>query len=289
MTMGTSWQYQPQNEHYKSGGELIRLLIETRAKGGNFLLNVGPKPNGELPIEEEERLREIALWMFVNQEAIYAVRPWVITNEENIWFTKKKDGQALYALVESDTPWPRATWKEFTVHSVRATAKTEVSVLGQNDEVVEYHPEITPKSTWHQEKDGLHVRVMQTQRLQDNFRWPDPAVIKITNAEAALRPPHVQTIGSEAEPGGKETLRGEVLDMGDSSSLRVGFEYRPIVGEDVNSRSAAWMTTSTQSVSKPGPFTMQVGGITAKGSYEFRAVIRHPLLALYGAEIAMKR
>ncbi len=40
----------PQNEHYKSGGELIRMLIQTRAKGGNFLLNVGPKPNGELPI-----------------------------------------------------------------------------------------------------------------------------------------------------------------------------------------------------------------------------------------------
>jgi alpha-L-fucosidase len=259
------------------------------AKGGNFLLNVGPKPNGELPIEEEERLREIALWMFVNQEAIYAVRPWVITNEENIWFTKKKDGQSLYALVEADTPWPRATWKEFTLHSVRATAKTELSVLGQNDEVVEYHPEITPKSTWRQEKDGLHVRVMQTQRLQDNFRWPNPAVIRITNAEPALTPPHVQTTGSEAaSDGGHETLRGEVLDLGDSSSLQVGFEYRPIAGEDVNSRSAPWTTTSMQTVSKPGPFTAQVSGL-AKGTYEFRAVIHHPLLTLYGAEIAMKR
>ncbi len=67
---------------YKSGSDLIRLLYETRAKGGNLLLNVGPKPDGELPIEQEERLREIALWMFVNQEAIYAVRPWVITNEQ---------------------------------------------------------------------------------------------------------------------------------------------------------------------------------------------------------------
>lgn len=170
MTMGTAWQYQPQNEHYKSGGELIRMLIETRAKGGNLLLNVGPKPNGELPIEQEERLREIALWMFVNSDAIYSVRPWVITNEGDIWFTKKKDGNTLYAIVESDSPWRRATWKEFTLHSVRATDKTEVSVLSQNDQVVEYHPEITPKSTWHQEKDGLHVRALQAQRLQDNFR-----------------------------------------------------------------------------------------------------------------------
>ena len=288
MTMGTAWQYQPQNEHYKSGGELIRMLIQTRAKGGNFLLNVGPKPNGELPIEEEERLREIALWMFVNSEAIYGVRPWVITNEGDTWFTKKKD--AVYAIVESDQPWPRATWKEFTLHSVRATDKTEVSVLGQSDEVVEYHAEIKPKSTWHQEKDGLHVRVMQTQRLQDNFRWPNPAVIKITNAEAAFTPPHVQTTGSAAAGASDQaTLEGQVLDMGDSTSLEVNFEYRPILGEDVNSRSSPWTATPAQTVTKPGPFTARIDGLTAKGTYEFRAVIHHPLLALYGAEVTLKR
>ncbi len=290
MTMGTAWQYQPQNEHYKSGGELIRLLIQTRAKGGNFLLNVGPKPNGELPIEEEERLREIALWMFVNSDAIYAVRPWVITNEGDIWFTKKKDTNTLYAIVESDTPWPRATWKEFTLHSVRATDKTQVSVLGQNDQVVEYHPEIKPESTWHQEEDGLHVRVMQTQRLQDNFRWPNPAVLKITNVEPALNPPHVQTIGSAlGSSAQQEILEGTVLDMGDRASLEVGFEYRPILGEDVNSRSSAWTATPTQTISKPGTFKVNVDGLDPKGAYEFRAVIRHPLLPLYGSEITMKR
>ena len=99
-TMGTAWQYQPQNEKYKTGGELIDLLIETRAKGGNLLLNVGPKPDGELPIEQEERLREIALWMQVNQEAIYGVRPWVITNEQNVWFTRAKDSNTVYAIVK---------------------------------------------------------------------------------------------------------------------------------------------------------------------------------------------
>ncbi|WP_246153310.1 alpha-L-fucosidase [Terriglobus albidus] len=289
MTMGTAWQYQPQNEHYKSGGELIRLLVQTRAKGGNFLLNVGPKPNGELPIEEEERLREMALWMFVNSDAIYAVRPWVITNEGDVWFTKKKDNSALYAVVESNTPWPRATWKEFTLHSVRATDKTEVSVLGQSDEVVEYHAEITPKSTWHQEKDGLHVRVLQAQRLQDNFRWPNPAVIRITNVEPALKPPQVQTTGSVVGTSGEETLEGSVLDMGDQPSLEVTFEYRPVSGEDVNSRTAAWTATPTQTISKPGAFTANLKGLDPKGAYEFRAVIHHPLLPLYGAELKMKR
>ena len=77
-------------------------LVETRAKGGNLLLNVGPKPDGELPIEQEERLREIALWMTVNHEAIYAVRPWVITNEGDVWFTKRKDASIVYAIVTGD-------------------------------------------------------------------------------------------------------------------------------------------------------------------------------------------
>jgi alpha-L-fucosidase len=289
MTMGTAWQYQPQNEHYKSGGELIRLLIQTRAKGGNFLLNVGPKPNGELPIEEEERLREIALWMFVNSDAIYSIRPWIITNEENIWFTKKKNSSTLYAIVEGDKPWPRATWKEFTLHSVKATSTTKVSVLGQSDQVVEYHPDIKPTSTFHQEKDGLHVRVMQTQRLQDNFQWPNPAVIQLDNVEPAFTPPHVQTTGSVSGASGQETLEGEILDLGDSGSVQVGFEYRPIFGEDVNSRSAPWTATPLQTVSKPGRYTAQVEGLTPNAAYEFRAVVHHPLLALYGADIAMKR
>ena len=287
MTMGTSWQYQPQNEHYKSGGELIRMLIQTRAKGGNFLLNVGPKPNGELPIEEEERLREIALWMFVNSDAIYGVRPWVITNEGDIWFTRKKT--TLYAMIDSGQPWPRATWKEFILHSVRATAHTQVSVLGQNDQVVEYHPEIKPLSSWHQEKDGLHVRVMATQRLQDNFQWPNPAVLQITGVEAALQPPVVQTTGSVAEPGG-EVLRGDLLDMGDSSSLAAGFEYRPIAGEDANSRTAAWLPAgSAITITKPGVFSTRVDGLLPGKAYEFRAVVHHPLLAIYGAELTMTR
>ena len=64
LTMGTEWPWKPTNEEYKSGTELIDILIETRAKGGNLLLNIGPKPDGEIAIEQESRLREIALVEF---------------------------------------------------------------------------------------------------------------------------------------------------------------------------------------------------------------------------------
>jgi alpha-L-fucosidase len=194
LTMGTSWQYQPQNEVYKTGGQLISLLVETRAKGGNLLLNVGPKPDGELPMEQEERLREVANWMFVNQEAIYAVRPWVVTNEKDIWFTKKKNADTLYAIVKEKERWKRGEWKEIVLRSVRATGSTQVSVLGQNDRVLEYRLEVVPQSTWRQEADGLHIRAMHAQRLQDNSRWPNPVVLKITGAQPALTPPRVETV-----------------------------------------------------------------------------------------------
>ena len=59
-TLGTQWHYKPTNEDYKSGTQLINMLIETRAKGGNLLINVGPYPNGRIPIEQEERFRELA-------------------------------------------------------------------------------------------------------------------------------------------------------------------------------------------------------------------------------------
>ena len=187
MTTGTQWHYKPTNEVYKSGSELIHMLIETRAKGGNLLLNVGPKPDGELPIEQEERLREIALWMFVNGQSIYGVRPWVVTNENDVWFTKKKDEPTLYAFItgKERERWKYGEWNEITLRSLVATGQTRISVLGQNDQVLEYRKEVTPKTTWVQQPDGLRIRAMRAQRIYNDYSWPNPIVLKITNVRPA--------------------------------------------------------------------------------------------------------
>jgi alpha-L-fucosidase len=290
MTMGAAWQYQPRNEIYKSGRELIRVLIQTRAKGGNLLLDIGPKPNGELPIEQEERLRELALWMFVNSDAIYGVRPWVITNEGDVWFTRKKDKNVLYALVDSSVPWRYGEWNDLTLHSLRATKETQISVLGENGKVLEYQPKIDPAATWRMESDGLHIRAMRAQRLQDNHQWPNPVVLQISNVEAAFQPPQVKTVGSAASgAAGSETLQGALVDMGGSPSLQVGFEYRAISGEDVHARTEPWIPLPLQTATAAVPFSGTVTGLAAQGIYQFRAVVKHPLLTLYGAEMTMQR
>jgi len=288
-TMGDAWQYQPQNDHYKSGRQLIHRLIETRAKGGNLLLNIGPKPDGQIAIEQEERLREIATWMFINGESIYATRPWIITNEGDVWFTKKKDSSALYAIVDPPTPWKLGQWQDLVLHSVKATAKTEVSVLGANGEVMEYAPNVKPKSTFRMEADGLHIHTIRSQRIQDNRKWPNPVVVKITNVEPALAPPKIKTLSyKRIEGSDKVQLEGELLDMAGSKSLDVSFEYRSIEGEDVNSRTAPWKATGTQTLSATGKFSASVDGIPAGSRYEFRAVVHHPLLALYGGEVVIR-
>ena len=50
--MGTEWPFKPTNEEYKSGTELIKMLLEVCAKGGNLLLNIGPDPDGVIPFEQ---------------------------------------------------------------------------------------------------------------------------------------------------------------------------------------------------------------------------------------------
>ncbi len=62
MSMGDSWSYVP-NDRYKSTNLLIHLLVDIVSKGGNFLLNVGPAPDGTLPDTALLRMREIGAWM----------------------------------------------------------------------------------------------------------------------------------------------------------------------------------------------------------------------------------
>jgi alpha-L-fucosidase len=289
LTMGTQWQYKPTNETYKSGGTLIGLLIETRAKGGNLLLNVGPKPDGELAIEQEERLREIALWMFVNSECIYGVRPWIITNEGDVWFTRKKDSDVVYAIVKKRERWPYGEWRDFVLKSVHATSATKISVLGQNDRVLEYRPEVTPATTWSQEADGLHIRAMHAQRLYNDRKWPNPIVLKITGVQPALRPPVVETVSAQWDAtAGRARLRGAIKALGDAPRVETGFEYRDATGLDLTERNTSWSSTTLAPQTAAGEFTSELPKLQSGHTYDIRAFVRHPLLTLYGAEMTLR-
>jgi len=95
MTMATQWSYKS-DDKYKSTRQLIHLLVNIVAKGGNFLVNVGPSPDGELPEPALERMKEIGQWMRINGEAIYGTRPIPPYKVGQVCLTKK--GEKLYAI-----------------------------------------------------------------------------------------------------------------------------------------------------------------------------------------------
>ncbi len=96
MTLGNSWSYAPE-DHYKSARQVVHMLVDIVAKGGNYLLNVGPDPTGELPTAAVARLAEIGAWMQNNGEAIYATRPVAPYRDGKLCFTRGKDS-AVYAI-----------------------------------------------------------------------------------------------------------------------------------------------------------------------------------------------
>jgi alpha-L-fucosidase len=71
MTMNDTWGFKQQDSNWKSTETLLRNLIDIVSKGGNYLLNVGPKADGTIPEESVTRLKEIGRWLDHNGEAIY--------------------------------------------------------------------------------------------------------------------------------------------------------------------------------------------------------------------------
>jgi len=71
MTMNDTWGYKSYDENWKSSEDLIRKLADIASKGGNFLLNVGPTPEGLIPSASVQRLKAMGQWMAVNAESIY--------------------------------------------------------------------------------------------------------------------------------------------------------------------------------------------------------------------------
>ncbi len=74
LTMNNSWGWQPNDHHFKTPYEIIRILSGTLDMGGNLLLDIGPRADGTIPKIEADTLRQVGRWVKKNQEAIYGSR-----------------------------------------------------------------------------------------------------------------------------------------------------------------------------------------------------------------------
>jgi alpha-L-fucosidase len=106
MTINNSWGYNAGDRNFKSAAQLVQTLVDIASKGGNFLLNVGPMPNGRIPEEQAYRLRQVGAWMQRNSESIYgtARSPF----RQTAWGRCTAKGNRLYLHLFD---WPVGEWR----------------------------------------------------------------------------------------------------------------------------------------------------------------------------------
>lgn len=100
-TMVHSWGWHAKDYNWKPAKEMIGYLVGNTSKGGNYLLNIGPKPDGSFPTMAVRRLREIGGWMAANGEAVYGAWPVVEKTGSGVMLTTKTiNGKTkIYAMI----------------------------------------------------------------------------------------------------------------------------------------------------------------------------------------------
>jgi len=97
-TMNGMWGYKMQDTSYKSAKELIHYLVKAAGNNANLLLNIGPRPNGEIPEIAINRFKEIGKWMNTYGETIYGTRGGILKPEEWGVITQKEDKLYVHIL-----------------------------------------------------------------------------------------------------------------------------------------------------------------------------------------------
>ncbi len=159
MTMNDTWGFKTNDHNWKSSEMLIHNLVDIAAKGGNYLLNIGPKSDGTIPAESVERLAEMGKWLKVNGEAIYGTSSRKEYKEgSHIRFTVSADGKSTYAILT------KVEGKQVVISTVANNNRTKVSMLG-------YEGNLKVR------QDDGKITIDLPEKLPGNYAW----TIKIQN------------------------------------------------------------------------------------------------------------
>ncbi len=147
-TIGSTWGY-TNGMGVAPASVILPRLIDTVAKGGNYLLNISPTADGTIPQAQQDTLRGVGAWLKLNADAIYGTRPWTQSGEGDFRFTTR--GAMLYAIA---LKWPEGGTA--TIAALAGKKVTRVELLGQS-------------LAFNQDAAGLHI--VLPARKPDEAAW----------------------------------------------------------------------------------------------------------------------
>jgi len=161
MTMANSWSYVP-NDTYKPVDVIIHNLVDIIAKGGNYLLNVGPGPDGQLHDAAYTTMAAIGDWMKINGDAIYATKAVAPYKDGKVCFTRKKNGN-VYAIYLLDKGEKLPATISFS--GIKPVKGAKLMLLGAKD-----------KLSWKATADGTQITIPAALQQKD---WKNAVAIQI--------------------------------------------------------------------------------------------------------------
>jgi alpha-L-fucosidase len=159
--LGTSFSYEPVAENYKGAAWIVRNLLDSVAKGGSFMVGIGPDGAGKFHPTAVSQLKEVGEWLKVNGKGIYSTRerPGDLWSEgADLRFTRTKDRKTVYAFASK---WPG---DKLLLRSVKPAKGSAIRMLGAAEPL-----------PWSQTADGIEVTLpsgMQNEsRRPCRFAW----------------------------------------------------------------------------------------------------------------------
>ncbi len=224
MTMNNHWGFASYDKSFKSSELLIHNIVDVAAKGGNYLLNIGPTAEGTFPEESIERLKEIGEWMKINGEIVHNSGS-LDNYQENdfLYYTKAKDGNLLYAIV---TKWPG---ERLIVRFVKPEPGTDVKLLGY-DNALEWQ-DLGP--------DGVEIKISDILQKAAHHQKASAWVFKMKGTTV----PVVKTpiILNKEKDGEKEVLFTNQAEVSITTPTTGAIIYYTLDGTDPDKNSSQYL------------------------------------------------
>lgn len=149
--LGASFSYDKDGDNYKGAPWIIHNIIECAAKGGSFMVGIGPDGNGQFHLVAMRQLEETGQWLKVNGTGIYNTRARDIWQQDNIYFTRTKDNKTVYSFVNE---WPGS---ELVIPSVQPKKGSKIYMLGYNKPL-----------KWSSVGDGVKIQIPAELQMPEN-------------------------------------------------------------------------------------------------------------------------